>query len=158
MPAGWTMAGLGYAGDERIRARACVIACTGPAPLGGKAEMLLVAEEPGVGLGAGYAGLDGPDPGPGSGPAFATSPGVTEARAATVRVSGHPIALWTVPAPADRCVVVGEAEGRWLWAILWPAEAGYLFAEEMALHDLREGVPTEMTLGVHSPYLLRRGR
>lgn len=148
MPSGWTTAGLGYAGDGRSPARASVVACTGPAPLGGAAEMLLVAEEPGLGLGAGYAGMPGPDPGP----------AVDGARSATLQVGGHPTALWTVPAPADRCVAVGEAAGRWLWVILWPAAAGYLLAEDMALHDLRDGVPTEMTWGAHSPYLLRRGR
>ena len=40
------------------------MACTGPGPLGGVGELILVAEERGVGLGARYAGIDGPDPGP----------------------------------------------------------------------------------------------
>jgi hypothetical protein len=33
--------------------------------MGGMGEMLLVSEEPGVGLGASFAGLSGPDPGEG---------------------------------------------------------------------------------------------
>lgn len=110
--------------------------------------MLLVAEELGVGVGAGYAGLAGPDPGAAIG-------GV---RAASVHAAGRPTALWTVPAPDDRCVAVGEAMGLWLWAILWPAAAGYMLAEDLALHDLRESVPTDLVIGAHSPRLLHRGR
>jgi len=148
LPTGWQLAGLAYTGDERDRSRATVLACAGPAPLGGEADMLLVAEEPGTGAGAGYAGLPGPDPGAAIG----------GARAATVEAGGHPTALWTVAAPDDRCVLVGEAMGRWLWAILWPAAAGYVLAENVALHDLRESVPSGMDAGPYSPYLLRRGR
>ena len=36
-----------------------------------------------------------------------------------VEVAGHPTALWRVPVDGDeRCVLVGEAEGLWLWAVL----------------------------------------
>jgi hypothetical protein len=48
---------------------------------------------------------------------------------------------------------VGEAEGLWLWAVLWPADAGYLFAEDVNLHDLREAAPGPLIFGVPSPYL-----
>jgi hypothetical protein len=147
MPTGWALAGLAYAGDERSRGHATVVACSGPAPLGGVADMLLVAEEPGTGAGAGYAGLAGPDPGPTIG-----------ARAATVETAGHPTALWAVDSPDDRCVLIGEAKGLWLWAILWPAEAGYLLAENVTLHDLRESVPSDLYASQYSPYLLRRRR
>src|SRR5437879_277644 len=63
LPAGWVVSGIAGAGDERSGTRATVVACSGPAPLGGPGELFLVAEEPGVGLGARYAGLSGPDPG-----------------------------------------------------------------------------------------------
>lgn len=145
LPEHWALAGLGYAGTDRSGGRASLVACAGPAPLGGVADMVLICEEPGIGLGAGYAGLAGPDPGP--------VPDL--ARAATVKVAGHPTALWTVPAPDDRAVMVGEARGVWLWAILWPAEAGYLLAEDVGLVDLRETRPAGLNSGVHSPYLLR---
>lgn len=44
------------AGDERTGARATAVALAGPSPLGGPADLVLVAEEPGVGLGARLAG------------------------------------------------------------------------------------------------------
>ena len=54
--------GLRRAGDERTGVRACAVALTGPNPLGGPADMVVVAEEPGIGLGAALAGLDSVDP------------------------------------------------------------------------------------------------
>jgi Family of unknown function (DUF6758) len=143
---GWTVTGLAWAGDDRTGARATVLACAGPAPLGGVADLLLVAEEPGVGVGAGYAGIPGtqaaPDP---AGPA-----------AAKVHAGGHPTALWTASAvPPDRAVLVGEALGVWLWAVLWPAAAGYVLLEHVVLSDLRERVPPDLVAGAPSPYLRR---
>lgn len=41
----------------------------------------------------------------------------------------------------------------WLYAIAWPASAGYLLAEDVALHDLTERVPPELVYGAPSPYL-----
>jgi hypothetical protein len=146
LPAGWTLTGAAYAGDERSRGRATALGCAGPAPLGGVADMVLVAEEPGVGLGAGYAGVVGAEPGPDlSGPP-----------AAKVHAAGHPTALWSVPTPADRSAFAGEAKGMWLWAVLWPAAAGYVLLDHVVLHDLREWVPADFLVGAPSPYLLRR--
>jgi hypothetical protein len=149
--AGWTVTGIGYAGDERTGGRATALACSGPAPLGGVADLLLVAEELGVGLGAGLAGLPSADPGP----------NVSAPPAAKIEAAGHPTALWSLPAPDDRSVFVGEAKGFWLWAILWPAAAGYLLAEHVTVHDLREHTPADLVVGAPSPYLLghvRHGR
>ena len=56
-------AGFAGAGDERTGTRASAVALSGPNPVGGLAEMLVVAEDPGVGLGAALAGLDSVDPG-----------------------------------------------------------------------------------------------
>lgn len=64
LPVGWLFTGVTYAGDDRSGGRATAVACTGPGPLGGVGELILIAEELGVGLGARYAGVDGPDPGP----------------------------------------------------------------------------------------------
>ena len=65
LPVGWLVAGFAGAGDERTGVRACAVALAGPNPLGGPADMVVVAEEPGVGLGAALAGLDSVDPGAG---------------------------------------------------------------------------------------------
>jgi len=87
LPAGWLVSGFTGAGDERTGARASAVALSGPNPLGGPADLLIVAEEPGVGLGAGLAGLPGPDPGDG----FAR-----RAPHATVKVANHEAPLWVV--------------------------------------------------------------
>ena len=64
LPVGWLFSGVAAAGDDRSGGRATAVACSGPGPLGGLGELMLIAEELGVGLGARYAGIDGPDPGP----------------------------------------------------------------------------------------------
>lgn len=130
LPPGWLATGVTHAGDDRHGVRASLVTCTGPNPLGGPADLLLVAEEPGVGLGARWAGLDGPDPGD----LLASSTGPH----AKVHAAGHPTALWCVPGPDDRAVYVGEARGRWLWLVLWPASAGVFVADHITLIDLRD--------------------
>jgi hypothetical protein len=141
MPYGWVCSGVGYAGDERTGATATAICLSGPSPLGGAADLLLVAEEPGVGLGARHAGLSEPDPGDrvGAGPPHAK-----------VAAADHPTALWSVPGGDDRAVFVGEAKGQWLWAVVWPASAGVLMYDEMTLTDLRDW-PADLDLEFGSP-------
>src|ERR1700678_3576819 len=85
LPARWLVTGFAGAGDERTGVRACAVALSGPNPLGGPADLLIVAEEPGVGLGAGLAGPSCPAPGDG----FAR-----RAPHATVRVANHDAPLW----------------------------------------------------------------
>lgn len=146
LPAGWLVTGFAYAGDERHGGRACAVALSGPAPLGGPGEMILVAEEPGLGLGARYACLPGPDPGEGFD--LATTPD------AKLYVRGHPTPLWIVDAGADRAAFVGEAMGNWLWAVLWPASAGLLLLEEVCLRDLRDhDQELDLPYGAVSPRL-----
>jgi len=112
LPALWSVSGAGHVGDDR--AVATVLACSGPDPLGALGDVLLIAEDPGTGLGAGYAGLPGPDP----------DTDVTGRPAdAKLIANGHPSPLWHVSAPDDREVYVGEAAGRWLWVIGWPGLA-----------------------------------
>lgn len=130
LPTGWLATGVTHAGDERHGARASLVCCSGPNPVGGPADLVLVAEEPGVGLGAHWAGLPGPDPGE----LMATATGPH----AKIHAAGHPTALWCVDGGADRAVYVGEALGRWLWLILWPASAGALVADHVTLVDLRD--------------------
>jgi hypothetical protein len=141
---GWVCTGFGGAGDERDGFRATVTSVTGPSPVGGPVEMLVVAEAMGVGLGAHHAGLPGPDPGSD----FDAPPD------AKVEAAGHPTALWSVP-DADGCAAfVGEARGHWLWALVWPASAGVLMYEELVLDDLRDGfLEAELAFGSLSPRL-----
>src|SRR5947209_8867675 len=121
LPAGWLVAGFAGAGDERTGARACAVALSGPNPVGGPADMVVVAEEPGVGLGAGLAGLDSVDPGAG----FASDQAV-----AAASFGNHDFPLWQVASP-DRAVFAGEVEGLWLWVVLWPDKIGRAWCEEI---------------------------
>jgi hypothetical protein len=102
-----------------------------------------------VGLGARYAGIDGPDPGPGM--------CVDTAPHTKILTSGRPTPMWHVEgSPADRVVFAGEARGLWLWAIVWPEQSGLLMYDEMVLTDLREaGAEIDLLpCGALSPRLL----
>lgn len=149
MMPGWVVTGLGTCGDDRVGARATLVCCSGPAPLGGPADLMLVAEEPGVGLGAHLAGLDGPDPGDLSG----------RAPDAKMEAAGHPTAMWSVPTTSRSdasATFVGEARALWIWAVLWPASAGVLFLDHVALADAREFGPAAYEMlgyGALSPRL-----
>ena len=48
LPHGWLVTGAAHAGDERTGARATVVALSGPAPLGGTGELLLIDAHEGV--------------------------------------------------------------------------------------------------------------
>lgn len=127
-PVGWTLGGIASAGDDR-RTVATATAWSGPSPVGGLADLVVVAEEPGVGLGARLAGLPHVDAGD-----CVSGPPVEH-----VDVRGRPVALWPCPGtPADRIALVGEADAAWLWTVLWPAPAEALFAERLLLADARE--------------------
>jgi hypothetical protein len=144
LPAGWLVTGFAGAGDERTGMRGCVVALSGPNPVGGPADLLMVSEEPGVGLGAGFAGLDSPDPGDG----FATGQ-----PHAVARFGLHEIPLWHVEAP-DRAAFAGEVMGNWLWLVLWPDTAGVLLVEPITLRDLRDpGQALDLPFGAMSPRL-----
>ncbi|UGY93493.1 DUF6758 family protein [Streptomyces gobiensis] len=149
LPVGWLFTGVVSAGDDRSGGRATAVACSGPGPLGGPGELLLVAEELGVGLGARYAGIPGPDPGP--------HMVVDNPPQAKVLAAGRPTPLWLVGgSPDDRAVFAGEACGLWLWAIVWPEKAGLLLYDELVLTDLREaGAEVELLpCGAVSPRIL----
>ncbi len=60
LPVGWLFTGVAAAGDDRSGGRASARGLPGTRPLGGIGELILVAEELGVGLGARYAGIDAP--------------------------------------------------------------------------------------------------
>ena len=144
MPAGWQVTGLARAVGDRREARGCAVTLSGPNPLGGPGELLVISEEPGVGLGARFAGLDGPDPG---GDVAAGPP------QGVVRSGHHDFPLWQVYQP-ERAVFVGEAMGTWLWLIFSPAAAGVLLAEQLELADLRDRMPDlDLPFGAQSPLL-----
>jgi hypothetical protein len=142
VPGGWAVTGLAWGGEPG--ARAIVVACAGPAPLGGAAELVLVAEEPGTGLGCGYAGLPGVDPGD-----LVNGPSTAE-----IQAGGQRAPLWLVPTGDDRAAYVGEAEGVWLWLVTWPASAAWLLAEDLDLLDLRDRVYPDLPLGPPTERLL----
>lgn len=141
-PVAWTLGGIAVAGDDRATT-GVALGWSGPSPLGGPADLVLVAEEPGVGLGARYAGLPHVDAGE----------CVIGLPSDHVEVGGHPVALWEcADAPADRTVLVGEADGGWLWLVLWPPDADALLAERLALADGRDRVIPQQR-GAASPRL-----
>jgi hypothetical protein len=149
LPLGWTVTGVAWASDERSGARASGLAATGPSPLtGGPADLLLVAEAPGVGLASRLAGLLGPDPGPALAEAMASHP-----PHAKVRAGRHPVPLWSVPSAQDRSAYAGEAHAMWLVAVAWPETAGYQLSDDLVLRDLTEWLPGELVYGAPSARL-----
>ena len=127
LPAGWSVAGATSVGlNRRV---ASVVALSGPDPLGGLGDQLVVCEEPGTGLGACLAGVDGPDPGP----LLRHLDPHTR-----VQVDGRAAPLWWLATQHDRDVLVGEAGGRWLWLISWPATSGVLVHDQWQLVDLHD--------------------
>lgn len=128
LPRGWVVGAAVQSGDEAAGIQAIGVVVSGPNPLGGAGDLLVVAEEQGVGLGAGLAGLPGPD----AGSAVDGEP------RASVSIQGRLVPLWWVDAHPDRAVYVGQWDGRWLWVVLHPASAGALLLEDLALFDLRD--------------------
>jgi hypothetical protein len=142
LPLGWLVTGFAEVGDDRSGALAVAVALSGPSPLGGPADLMIIAEEPGVGLGSSYAGLRGPDPGHGFGGSVPN---------AKVQIDGHPVSMWAVGADAA-AVFAGEALANWLWTVLWPDSAGILMLEELSLRDLRE-TSLDLPYGAFCPRL-----
>lgn len=136
LPVGWTITGIGGAGDDRTGVQASLIAISGPHPRGGPADVVLIAEEPGIGLGSRFAGLVGTDPG-------AEPDGPPDAK---LEAAGHPTALWRTATGDDTpCAYAGEAKGLWLWVVAWP-DSGLSVVNSMTLHDLRDGPLPELEL------------
>jgi hypothetical protein len=146
LPHGWVVTGFAGAGDDCTGTRACAVALSGPSPAGGVAELLLVSEDPRVGLGCRFAGLDGLDPGL----HLTAGPPAT-----AVRFGGHELPLWRVQAPG-RAAFAGELMGTWLWLVLWPAAAVALLATPLRVRDLRDpGQQLDLPFGAPSPQLPR---
>lgn len=124
---GWVISAIMHAGDDMSGVHATAVVSSGPNPLGGPGDLMLVAEEMGVGLGARFAGVERPDPGP----------AVESEPHARVEVDGRSVPMWCLDSPRDRAAYVGQWAGQWLWAILWPQTAGALLLEDLTLSDLR---------------------
>ncbi|RJS46658.1 DUF6758 family protein [Nocardioides cavernaquae] len=133
---GWQVTDFGTVGTPG-RARASFSAVTGTSDLDGPVEVLLVAEEPGVGLGARVARTRHSDPG------TEIAGRQPEAR---LRLGSTSVPLWSISthdtdAELDRSVLAGEAEGRWLWVVLRPASAILLMSDAWKLADASEFGP-----------------
>lgn len=128
---GWQVSDFGVVGrpGRPLATAACV---AGPTPMDGPVEVIVVAEEPGTGLGARIAGTVQSDPG------AEIAAGHPTAR---IRLDSQTVPLWPVStsdvgAALDRSVFAGEARGRWLWLTLRPASAMLLLADEWILADV----------------------
>ncbi|CAM3483651.1 DUF6758 domain-containing protein [Nocardioides dubius] len=111
-------------------AQATLTSVAGSTVRDGPVEITVVAEEPGIGLGARCAGLVHSDPGAQIRDAL---PGPR------IRIDQQALPLWPLSvegAGLERSVVAGEAQGRWLWLVLRPASALLLLTEGWALADL----------------------
>lgn len=129
MPHGWAVAGVRRAGGTGPSS-AVAVALIGTGIAARQAELVLVSEEPGVGLGASYAGLATTDPGHD----VASLPVDT-----TVHAGSQTTPLWSLPV-SDRAAYVGEADGRWLWIVAWPVSEWMVVHDDLRLVDVREPV------------------
>jgi hypothetical protein len=153
LPAGWLLTGVAEVGAQTQGPVGTVVACSGPnpaphpdVPAEHPSDLLLVAESPGVGLGAHLAGLEHVDPGD------AVAVGRPDA---AVTAAGQHTPLWAVDGAGDRVAFVGESRGVWLWLLLWPASAAVLLLESLELVDVRDGGPAlDPPTGAPSPRLL----
>lgn len=127
---GWHVTDFAAVGGRRpVATLTCV---SGPSELDGPVDLLVVAEEPGTGLGARCAGTAHADPG------HELADGPPTLR---IRLDGQPVSLWPVSTSRvggewDRSVLAGEGGGRWLWLVLRPASALLLLNEEWVLRDV----------------------
>ncbi|MEJ7774118.1 MAG: DUF6758 family protein [Nocardioidaceae bacterium] len=146
VPLDWTFAGLAHTDDGGLGG-ATVSCWSGHDPFGDLAEILLVCEEAGAGVGSHFAGL------PMTYPGTHVGEGSPHAR---FGVEGRPVSLWVVEGAADRAVYAGEAAGRWLWVVVHPAESSAIVVEPMQLVDARQlgAELTVLPVGELSPRLI----
>jgi hypothetical protein len=139
MAPGWAVSDFAVVTEPAGVPLATLTCVSGTSELDGPVDALLVAEEPGVGLGARCAGLPGGDPGHEMG---------DQQPVVRVRIGSLTTALWTVSTSRDdraheldRTVLAGEALGRWLWVVLRPASAVLLMRDDWILRDVVGGGP-----------------
>jgi hypothetical protein len=146
---GWTVSDFGVVGGPPAGALATMTCCSGTSRLDGPVDVLVVAEEPGTGLGTRCAGLSGDGPGP---DVHAEPPAVK------IHLDTRSVPLWvvstsTADAELDRSVLAGEAGGRWLWLVVRPAAAVLLLRDDWFLRDVSGAGPelVEMPFGGPTP-------
>jgi hypothetical protein len=153
LPEGWLISGLRWAGDDRGGPVATVLAVSGPTPLPEAeeqlaADLLLVAEQPGVGLGPRLAGQDEYDPGDLLNEQVAKEPAHFK-----IDADGHETPMWSVPED-DGVGFVGEASGVWLWLLAWPSSAAAVLLHRFGLVDLRTSANSfDLPCGAVTPRL-----
>ncbi len=143
---GWHVTDFAVVAGTR-RPVATLSCCSGSSDLDGAVDVMVVSEEAGTGLGSRCAGTAGTDPGPEVGDG---------APAVHVRIGAREVALWPVSTSRadtdlDRAVLVGEAEGRWLWLVLRPASALLLLRDDWILRDVSHMGPPLVELPFGGP-------
>lgn len=148
MAPGWVVSDFAVVTEPSGAPVATLTCVTGTSELDGPVDVLLVAEEPGVGLGPRCAGVRGSDPGHELG-------GQPVVR---VRIASLAVPLWGVSTSAledtaelDRTVLAGEAAGRWLWVVLRPASAVLLMRDDWILRDVSGGGPLMVEMPFAGP-------
>jgi hypothetical protein len=150
LPIDWLVSGVRVAGDDHSGPVATVLACSGPNPLIvdvddiHSADLLLISEQPGVGLAERLSGIGGLDPGD------AVGNGAPNLK---LTVGGHDTPLWALDTDGV-AAYVGEAAGVWLWAIAWPQTALGVLLDQFELRDVRDLEPLpDLPYGALSPRL-----
>jgi hypothetical protein len=147
MSPGWSIADFGCVD----RGAATFTTTTGSSDEDGPVELTVVAEDPGVGLGARCLGSPYVDPGPEVG---VGRPMVR------VRAGGRPVRMWLVDTeaidagthdPLERSAFAGEADGRWLWIVLRPASAALLLKDDWLLADMSGFGPAALEMPFGGP-------
>ncbi|MBO0842396.1 MAG: hypothetical protein J2O46_04365 [Nocardioides sp.] len=139
---GWSVTDFAVVGDMGS-VSATLMSVGGFTAPDGHVEVIVVAEETGVGLGARCARTPWPGPGAEAG----AGPSTARVRAGGQQVPLWPLTQWTNGAEEwERSVLVGEADGRWLWLIFRPASAALLLQDDWQLRDVTELGPAMVEL------------
>ncbi|HWJ82077.1 MAG TPA: DUF6758 family protein [Nocardioides sp.] len=145
---GWSISDFAAVAPRQGSAVATMTCVSGTSALDGPVDVVVVSEEAGTGLGARVAGLTaGSDPGHDMGDGPPT---------VRVRLEARTVGLWPVSVSGtegelDRSVLVGEAEGRWLWLVLRPASAILLLRDDWILRDVSATGPGLVALPFGGP-------
>jgi hypothetical protein len=141
---GWQVADF-----AAVPRRASVMTAVGESTMDGPVSVQLIAEEPGVGVGARCSGITDLD---------VLGQLGTGGPAVRLQVDGRSVPLWSVDAPDSAEVLsdarfVGEAAGRWLWLLIRPASAAMLLQENWFLADASRFGPqaVELPFGGDAP-------